>query len=71
MCQIANYLRSVGVKRGDDVTIYMPMISELPAAMVPPCVCHSTYTHDKNCVSVSASVKCIHSRCCSCGVQLA
>ena len=33
MCQIANYLRSVGVKRGDDVTIYMPMIPELPAAM--------------------------------------
>jgi len=33
VCQIANYLRSVGVKRGDDVTIYMPMIPELPAAM--------------------------------------
>ena len=40
VCQIANYLRSVGVKRGDDVTIYMPMIPELPAAMVQPHACH-------------------------------
>ena len=42
VCQIANYLRSVGVKRGDDVTIYMPMIPELPAAMVRPRAC-TTY----------------------------
>ena len=34
--QLANYLKSVGVGRGSDVTIYMPMIPELPAAMVPP-----------------------------------
>ena len=34
VCKIANYLRSIGVKKGDDVTIYMPMIAELPAAMV-------------------------------------
>ena len=34
VCQLANYLKSVGVKRGSDVTIYMPMIPELPAAMV-------------------------------------
>ena len=36
MCQLANYLKSIGVKRGSDVTIYMPMIPELPAAMVIP-----------------------------------
>ena len=30
------------MKRGDDVTIYMPMIPELPAAMVRPCACHNT-----------------------------
>ena len=34
VCQLANYLKSIGVKRGSDVTIYMPMIPELPAAMV-------------------------------------
>ena len=33
-CRIANYLKSIGVKKGDDVTIYMPMVMELPAAMV-------------------------------------
>lgn len=32
--QAANYLRSVGVKKGDDVTIYMPMVPALPAIMV-------------------------------------
>ncbi|KAK9811421.1 hypothetical protein WJX72_003702 [[Myrmecia] bisecta] len=34
VCKIANYLKSIGVKKGDDVTIYMPMIPELPAAML-------------------------------------
>ena len=34
VCQLANYLKSIGVKRGSDVTIYMPMVPELPAAMV-------------------------------------
>lgn len=34
VCQLANYLKGIGVKRGSDVTIYMPMIPELPAAMV-------------------------------------
>ncbi len=34
VCQIANYLTANGVKKGDDVTIYMPMIPELPATMV-------------------------------------
>ncbi|BDA44920.1 Acetyl-coenzyme A synthetase [Coccomyxa sp. Obi] len=32
--QLANYLKSIGVKKGSDVTIYMPMIPELPAAML-------------------------------------
>ena len=32
--QIANALKSVGVKKGDVVTIYMPMIPELPMTML-------------------------------------
>lgn len=36
-CRIANYLKSIGVKPKDDVTIYMPMVMELPAAMVSRC----------------------------------
>jgi acetyl-CoA synthetase len=32
-CQ-ANWLRSVGVKAGDAVAIYMPMVCELPIAML-------------------------------------
>jgi hypothetical protein len=39
VCQIANYMKSVGVGKGDDVTIYMPMVTELPATMVCVCVC--------------------------------
>lgn len=38
VCRIANYLKSIGVKKGDDVTIYMPMVVELPAAMVRMCM---------------------------------
>ncbi|CAI5980018.1 unnamed protein product [Closterium sp. NIES-64] len=34
VCKIANYLKSVGVKRGDTVSIYLPMVPELPAAML-------------------------------------
>ncbi|GBG75139.1 hypothetical protein CBR_g19652 [Chara braunii] len=34
VCQLANYLRSIGVKKGDRVTIYMPMLPELPMAML-------------------------------------
>ena len=30
----ANYLRSVGVKKGDAVCIYMPMLPELPISML-------------------------------------
>lgn len=34
VCKLANYLLSQGIGRGDDVTIYMPMIPELPIAML-------------------------------------
>ncbi|GAQ78587.1 AMP-dependent synthetase and ligase family protein [Klebsormidium nitens] len=34
VCQVANYLRSIGVKKGDSVTIYMPMLAELPVTML-------------------------------------
>jgi acetyl-CoA synthetase len=33
-CRLANALRSLGVRKGDRVAIYMPMIPELPAAML-------------------------------------
>jgi acetyl-CoA synthetase len=33
-CRMANALRSLGVKKGDKVAIYMPMIPELPVAML-------------------------------------
>jgi hypothetical protein len=32
--QLANYLRDQGVKKGDAVAIYMPMLVELPIAML-------------------------------------
>jgi acetyl-CoA synthetase len=34
VCRVANWLKSQGVKKGDAVTIYMPMIPELPIAML-------------------------------------
>ena len=34
VCKFANALQSVGVKQGDCVTIYLPMIPELPIAML-------------------------------------
>jgi len=34
VCQISNALKSKGVKKGDVVTIYMPMIPELPMTML-------------------------------------
>ena len=34
VCRAANYLRSQGVKRGDRVVLYMPMILELPVSML-------------------------------------
>jgi acetyl-CoA synthetase len=34
VCRCANALRSLGVERGDRVAIYMPMVPELPVAML-------------------------------------
>ncbi|GBD11068.1 Acetyl-coenzyme A synthetase [bacterium HR23] len=34
VCQLANALKALGVKRGDRVTIYLPMVPELPIAML-------------------------------------
>jgi acetyl-CoA synthetase len=34
VCRFANVLKANGVKRGDRVTIYLPMIPELPVAML-------------------------------------
>ncbi|MER3452969.1 MAG: acetyl-coenzyme A synthetase, partial [Acidimicrobiia bacterium] len=34
VCRFANVLRSLGVRRGDRVNIYLPMIPELPVAML-------------------------------------
>lgn len=34
VCRLANFLKKRGVKKGDDVTIYLPMIAELPIAML-------------------------------------
>jgi acetyl-CoA synthetase len=34
VCQFANVLKTQGVKKGDRVTIYMPMLKELPIAML-------------------------------------
>lgn len=34
VCKTANVLKSLGVKKGDTVSIYLPMIIELPVAML-------------------------------------
>ncbi|CAK7348158.1 unnamed protein product [Dovyalis caffra] len=34
VCQLANYLKAIGVKKGDAVVIYLPMLMELPIAML-------------------------------------
>ncbi|MGH2729742.1 MAG: acetate--CoA ligase [Actinomycetota bacterium] len=34
VCRLANVLKGLGVKKGDRVAIYLPMIPELPAAML-------------------------------------
>ncbi|XP_002980429.2 acetyl-coenzyme A synthetase, chloroplastic/glyoxysomal [Selaginella moellendorffii] len=34
VCQLSNYLLAVGIKKGDTVAIYMPMLLELPIAML-------------------------------------
>lgn len=32
--QVANYLKDIGVKKGDSVIIYLPMLMELPITML-------------------------------------
>mmetsp|Transcript_7614 Transcript_7614/g.16508 ORF Transcript_7614/g.16508 Transcript_7614/m.16508 type:complete len:668 (-) Transcript_7614:1182-3185(-) len=34
VCRVSNWLKSEGVKKGDAVTIYMPMLCELPITML-------------------------------------
>lgn len=34
VCQLANYLKDIGVSKGDAVLIYLPMLMELPIAML-------------------------------------
>ncbi|NWJ22079.1 acetate--CoA ligase [Marine Group I thaumarchaeote] len=34
VCKFANVLKSLGVKKGDRITIYLPMVPELPVAML-------------------------------------
>nr|XP_017230015.1 PREDICTED: acetyl-coenzyme A synthetase, chloroplastic/glyoxysomal-like [Daucus carota subsp. sativus] len=34
VCQLANYLKDIGVRKGDAVLIYLPMLAELPIAML-------------------------------------
>jgi acetyl-CoA synthetase len=34
VCRVANWLRGQGVRKGDAVVIYLPMICELPIAML-------------------------------------
>nr|XP_016437820.1 PREDICTED: acetyl-coenzyme A synthetase, chloroplastic/glyoxysomal-like [Nicotiana tabacum] len=34
VCQLANYLKDIGVGKGDPVIIYLPMLMELPIAML-------------------------------------
>ncbi|GMN57354.1 hypothetical protein TIFTF001_026457 [Ficus carica] len=34
VCQLANYLKHIGVKKGDAVVVYLPMLMELPITML-------------------------------------
>ncbi|GMJ14311.1 acetyl-CoA synthetase [Hibiscus trionum] len=34
VCQLANYLKSIGVRKGDAVVVYLPMLMELPITML-------------------------------------
>ncbi|KAK1265947.1 hypothetical protein QJS04_geneDACA016846 [Acorus gramineus] len=34
VCQLSNYLKDIGIRKGDAVVIYMPMLMELPIAML-------------------------------------
>ncbi|KAF6153460.1 hypothetical protein GIB67_027327 [Kingdonia uniflora] len=35
VCQLANYLKDIGVKKGDVFVIYLPMLMEFPIGMLP------------------------------------
>lgn len=34
VCQLSNYLKDIGVKKGDAVVVYLPMLMELPITML-------------------------------------
>ncbi|KAF8408539.1 hypothetical protein HHK36_007695 [Tetracentron sinense] len=34
VCQLSNYLKDIGVRKGDTIVIYLPMLMELPIAML-------------------------------------
>ncbi|GFY85166.1 acetyl-CoA synthetase [Actinidia rufa] len=34
VCQLANYMKDIGVRKGDAIVIYLPMLMELPIAML-------------------------------------
>ncbi|KAK0600304.1 hypothetical protein LWI29_013608 [Acer saccharum] len=34
VCQLANYLKDIGVKNGDAIVVYLPMLMELPITML-------------------------------------
>ncbi|KAH7851680.1 hypothetical protein Vadar_015270 [Vaccinium darrowii] len=34
VCQLSNYMKDIGVRKGDAVVIYLPMLMELPIAML-------------------------------------
>ncbi|KAK6256150.1 hypothetical protein SCA6_017455 [Theobroma cacao] len=34
VCQLANYLKAIGVRKGDAVVVYLPMLMELPITML-------------------------------------
>ncbi len=62
VCQVANWLRSEGVQKGDAVTIYMPMVRVFSPCMVHPSV-HAAYTanHAQGHASPSAAANVIRS----------
>ena len=53
--RLANWLKAAGVSRGHDVTVYMPMIPELPAAMARV-ICTSISNHIARAHAESATV---------------
>ena len=59
VCRCANALKELGVKRGDRVAIYMPMIPELPIAMLactasaPPITWSSVASRPRRCAAAS------------------